>query len=712
MAKRIYDVQAPDGSILEIEGPESATQEQLIAAARQHYEAQKPSPQPAAVPESTTAQRVGIDAQAAVDTVKDLPRYLMDAGRSFGMGAVDLALGAGQVASKFMGDEQAKRYADAMRWVEEGYQSGRQANTPDVGRLTGSVVTGGLLTGGTAPAATLGGRMVQGAKIGGALGLVSPTDPDAESYLGSKAVQVGGGVVLGALAPAVVEGIVRGAGAAINGLVNSVRGMKNTLTGAASVRNVEAALSSELEKSGVQWSQIPQDARAMLIGEAQKAIKGGGTLDDEATRRLGDFLRLRIQPTQGQLTRDPLQFAREVNYSKLEPGRPIAERLTEQNRQLIGVVDDLRTGTGAKGADPYAAGQRVISDLRATDAATKGKVDAAYTQARSLAGLDSEVPAQPVADRLGKIVEEFGSDRIPGDVAKRLNEFGLMGGKKTKLLTIREAEKLKTLIGNNIENPNTPTGKALTLLKNGIDDAMSSIADDAGAQAAGAFQQARGLAARRFDALRKTPGLEKAISREPGAPEKFLESEIIRGDVNDVANLMMKLKPDARAEVRAGVLDWIKGKAVTGVEDTAKFTQAGYNRALQTLGERKLKLIFAGDKDALAQIQALGRVGAYVQSPPIASGVNYSNTFTSGLDFVDQLTRLPALSLISGRLGDMARAAQAANAVRAVSPTTGPRLVIPGPALDQTAIQSGILAPYIAANAPSAAMEKRGGKIR
>lgn len=708
MATVVYKVEAPDGSIIKIEGPEGASQDELVSEASKYYESQK-APKPAkAAPEISTAQRVGIHAEALRDTWNDRKRYVGDALRSGAMGVADLALGAGQLASKFMGPEQSQRYGDAMRWVEQGYQEGREGNTPDVGRFTGSMVAGGLAS--KAPAAvTLGGRMLQGGKIGGALGLTQPVDPDADSYLLSKGIQVGGGTALGFVAPAAVEGIVRGTGAAINGLVNSVKGLKNTITGATNPANIEKALTAQLEQAGVAWNRVPKDAREMLIGEVQKAIRGGGTFDEEATRRLGDFLTLKMKPTQGQVTRDPLQFAREVNYSKNEFGKPLAERFNEQNNQLIGAVDELRAGTGARGLDPYAAGQNVISGLKATDAARKGTVDAAYTQARNLAGVDSEVPPQAVADRLGKIIEDFGDDKIPGAVMKRLNEFGFMGGKQTKSFSIREAEKLKTLIGNNIDNPSTPTGKALTLLKQGVDDAMNGIGDDAGAQAAGAFKQARGLAANRFNALDRSPALSKAVAGD-ATPDKFIESTIIRGSVDDVANTLRQLKPQDRAEVRAAILDWVKAKSVTGVEDTAKFTQGGYNKALQTLGERKLKLIFAGDKEALKQLNALGRVGAYVQAPPVASGVNYSNSATAGIDFIDQVSRLPGLHLISGRVGDMLRTAQAANAAGIATPTQAPQGLLPAGLLDRLAISGGLLSAPGAATAVPGVLENKSRK--
>jgi len=718
MASVIYRVRAPDGSTLKIEGPEGATNAEVEAAAAKLYAQNEATP----VSQSKVNAPL-VNTGALADTLKDAPRYVGNAVKSFATGAGDLAVGAGQLMTHVLPDsvlrplargadylaggtgevsgDLTQRYNQAMQQREQAYQASREnPDLPDVGRFTGNVVTSGILGAG-APAATLPGRMLQGARIGGAIGLVSPVDPEAQSYVIPKALQVTGGAILGGLAPAVVEGAIRGVGSAANAIARSVKGMAKSVTGATRPENIANTLSAEMERNGVKWSELPREVREGLIAEVRKAVKSGGTLDDAATGRLADFLKLKMQPTQGQLTRDPLQYAREVNYSKTGIGKPLSDRFTEQNRQLIGTVDTLRANIGAQGADQYAAGQNVVNALRATDAAKKAAVDKAYNVARANAGIEADVPMQPIAQRLGQVVEDYGEDRIPGAVTKRLNEFGLMGGKQTRAFTIREAEKLKTLIGNNIDAPGTPTAKALTLLKTSVDDAVNSIGDQEGSQAAGAFREARGLAAQRFQALRRTPGLEKAISSDPGAPEKFIESQVVRGDVQDVANLMMRLKPQARGEVRAAVLDWIKGKGVSGVEDTGQFSQAGYNRALKTLGERKLGLIFAGDKEALSKLEALGRVGAYIQRPPVSSGVNYSNTATTGLDFLDQLFRLPVLKQVIGSPSDMVRAAQAANAMRAIAPVQAATPTIPPALLDRSALLGGALsAPTAAVSVP------------
>lgn len=655
--------------------------------------------------------RAGLDTQrdlpainigALVDTAKDLPEHIGRAGAGFAHGVGDLVVGAGQLASKFMPQEIGYRFTDYMKQREQEYQDGRgnYADRADIGRITGNIVPSLLLGG--APAATLPARMMQGAKVGGTIGLVSPVNPESSDFGIQKAFQVGGGAALGGFSVPVVETLARGAGAAVNAASRSIKGLFNTATGAASQNSIETTLKIELQRSGIDWGLLSQEARKSLVSEVQKSLKAGGVIDREAISRLADFKQLGIEPTVGQVTRNPLQFSREQNLARTETGLPIAERLGSQNLQLLGAIDDIRGQSGAVSPDPYAAGQAVSKGLVARDAPAKIAVADAYTSARSLAGVEAEVPLQPVAQRVGSIIEDFGDDKIPGAVMSRLREFGVMDGKQTRVFNIREAEKLKTLIGNNIDNPTSPSGKALTLLKNSINDAVNSLAEGGtGAEAAGAFQLARGQAAARFGKIDRTPALENALGRDPVAPEKFIEKFAIRAEVKDVANFMRNLPVEARPEVRAGVMDWIKQQSISGYGEAAKFSYAGFNKAMKAIGDRKLNLIFAGDKSGLTQLEALRRVSGYIQNPPVASGVNYSASGTAILDALDSASRLPLLGAILGKPTDIVRATQAARAIGPVAPVRNyPGLLTPD-LLDRTVPGLGLLGGAGAASLPA-----------
>lgn len=610
-------------------------------------------------------------ARGVLDTPKQFMRGVVDTAH----GIADLPLGAGQVASRIGGffgaTDAANSYSDFMREREAGIDKARGLGAgPNVARYTGSMVPALALAG--APAATFPGRMAQGAKLGGVLGLVTPVDEDAPGpsgtgFAGTKAVQVGGSAFAGGAAPALIEPLIKGIGSAINTIAGIGRGMYGKATGATNPQTIETTLNVELQRNGLDWSKLPGEVRTLVVSEVQNALKDGGTLQPEAAKRLADFASLNIKPMQGQLSRDPVQFAMEQNLGKMEIGRPIAERLTQQNQQLIGAVDSLR----GNAPDAYGIGQNTISALRAKDAPVRAGVSDAYTIARNQAGMEADVPIAPIAQRIGQLIEDFGADRIPSAVMNRLKEYGVQGGNQTRVFNIREAEKLKTLIGNNIDNPQTPTGKALTLLRQSVDESVNSLGGTGGETAA-AFNVARGKASARFGNIDRTPALANALDKQSTiAPEKFVETYAIRGNVQDVANFMRNLPVESRAELRSGVVDWIKQRAISGTEDAAKFSQSGFNNALRTIGDRKLELIFAGDKEGLATLRAIGRVGGYVQNAPVSSGVNYSGSGTTILDSLERASRLPLLSTVMGRPSDLVRAAavsRSLNGSQAVAP--------------------------------------------
>lgn len=59
-------------------------------------------------------------------------------------------------------------------------------------------------------------------------------------------------------------------------------------------------------------------------------------------------------------------------------------------------------------------------------------------------------------------------------------------------------------------------------------------------------------------------------------------------------------------------------------DETGKFSQSAFNKELKNIGDRKLSLFFS--RDELANLKLNGRVAALMQSQPIGSAVNNSNS--------------------------------------------------------------------------------------
>jgi hypothetical protein len=649
-----------------------------------------------------------INTQAALDTVADLVRpggnveRFKNVDKSLARGVLDLPTGAGQLVSNVADiviPGQKERYDDAMGNMERQYQESRgpQAGQADPARIAGNIITGMAATPTNVPA-TLAGRMKEGGKIGAALGATAPVEPDADNFWLRKLGQTGLSAAAGFLAPPVVEGLIHGASAVVNKLANVGRGLVGTATGKTTPQTIEAQLEIEFKRGGVDWKAVSQETRNAIVGEIQKALKAGGKLDQKAIERMAAFEKTGIQPTVGQVTRDPAQYALEQNLSKTEAGAKLAERFGRQNTQLIERVERTRAGTGAKGADQYEAGKLVTQAAKAKDEGQKAAVTAAYDKARNLAGVEADVPLEPIAQRLGDVMEEIGTENIPAAVMNRLKDFGLLDGKQTRVFNVREAEKLRKLIGNNMPRQNTPADAALTQILKAVDDSVNSLATSGnkiGAEAATAFGDARQLAAGRFGAIDKNPLLQNVLGKsgQPAAAEDVVEKFVVRGGIDEVANTLKQLPTNARSEVRAAVIDWIKGRAIPPAGgDTAIFSQAGFNRALETIGERKLRLIFAGDKEGAQMLQALAKVSSYMQKPPVSSGVNYSNSATTFIDFLDRATKFPLVGPLLGKPSDFIRATQAARATGPVAPVVEGAPVVRTETVRRLAPRAGLLA--------------------
>jgi hypothetical protein len=108
-------------------------------------------------------------------------------------------------------------------------------------------------------------------------------------------------------------------------------------------------------------------------------------------------------------------------------------------------------------------------------------------------------------------------------------------------------------------------------------------------------------------------------------PQRIAQSYIIGGTAREAADVLQQVGPQGAGEIKNAVLSHLKDKAVNGAADeTAKFSQSAFNKALRDVGERKLALLFSPEE--LRALQTNGRVAALMQSQPVGSAVNNSNS--------------------------------------------------------------------------------------
>lgn len=180
MAK--YTVKAPDGKIITLEGPEGATQEEVIAQAQKLYSQQPKEP-------------VGV-LEKMFGAGSPTARVVKGA-------VVDPLLGVNQLLAEtgLFGETVKQQARGNIKAVEETVQEGRKrvgSEGFDWFQLAGNVISPINKIAPTTQAATSLGRIGQTAASGALFGGLMPV-ADGDNYLEDKLTQMGGGAAAGAL---------------------------------------------------------------------------------------------------------------------------------------------------------------------------------------------------------------------------------------------------------------------------------------------------------------------------------------------------------------------------------------------------------------------------------------------------------------------------------------------------------------------------------
>ena len=596
---------------------------------------------------------------------------------SWMQGMADPVVGAVQLVANATGRGDSVNQAISAK--EKELADAKQAfwrEGTDVSRILGNVTAPtNLVAASKIPmAATTLGKVGQGAAVGAAAGAMEPVSNTENGYWGQKAQQTAAGAVGGAImTPLIAKG-----GEAL------ARAVSKPVAAPALARSQAVEeIQSALRATGQSIDDIPPNQLQALIDQVSAAIKSGKNLDGAAALRKADFEALGMKPLLGQITRDPTQYAREMNLRGVQSaGEPIMQRMTEQQQRL----QDLIVSTAAGATEKYQAGRALLDNLSETDDFFSKHVSSLYKQARESAGKDLDVPLQGLAQDYARILRDFG-DKLPSGVRNNLDDLGLLKGQQTKVFTVEDADRLLKVINSNTSN-DPAVNAALTQIRGAVKNAVNSVADDGGV-----FAPAVKAAKERFALHDAIPAL-RAASDSSIAPDDFVRRFIIGGKTEEVRGLSEVLGRDARAQAKAQIGDYLR-RAAYGENATGdkSFSQERFNKALTDLGTDKLKAFFSGAE--IEGLKRMGRVGAYMSSAPAGAPVNSSNTAATALNFAQMIPGLGRVASAANAIGTTVAApvrnnALAREALNAATPVTAAPL---------TEAQRNILAQWLAGGA-------------
>lgn len=592
--------------------------------------------------------RYGLEGLGQAAQVGSEPiRYVTD--RLFGM--TGKTLPAGALASQFAdkiglpsprgADERV--VGDATRLM-----AGGGGMTGLAGRVGGAASSALQFTGGAPVAQTVAQKTAQalaanpGQQIGAAAG--SGLAGGSAREAGGDGLQEGLAALLGSVAAGVA---IPAAGNAINSAVQGVKNFARRQVAPMTPQQLDATITMTLERAGYDYSQVPDAVRRTLRTEVEQALRTGENLDPVALSRLADFRRVGATPTRGMISQDPVQITREMNLAKTganagdEGLHGLARVQNQNNSTFIRNLNDQGAGRG----DINRAGQTVTQTIGMRAADLRNVEQAAWDAAKASPGYRQPVSSYVISD-INQALGDEGLMPFMNPTISRYMEAFQQGQQPFTPQAYRNLQSMLSREMANGGNEGAAAGVARRVLENaelqpitnprGIDfgnipvtaqtAARMRAMDAAPAEAIDAVNQAR-RATRAAYAYEDSNPLVRSVLSDGATsdPARIAKRFVIGGTPTEAATLARELGPGNMAPVRDAIVAHLKEKALSGASDEiGKFSQAGYNKALNDIGARKLALFFTPEE--VTQLRSLGRVAGLAMNQPVGSAVNNSNS--------------------------------------------------------------------------------------
>ncbi len=418
---------------------------------------------------------------------------------------------------------------------------------------------------------------------------------------------------------------------------------------------VDLSINEALKDIGQTIHDIPPQQLQALREQVAASLNQGRQVDPAALARKADFESLGMRGTQGQITRDPMQFAQERDLRGVRGvGEDLSTMFQEQGRAL----QSRMSGPAAGAKDSYNAGTQFNESLGGIAKTAQGHVSGLYGEARKSAGKDLLMPTDNVLTSYKQIVGNF-EDKVPLAVQKKFDRLGFQ-------FSFEDANSLRQVINDHV-GIDPVTNKALGLLRKTLNDAQQS-ADAAG----GPFAPAVKAASEWFKLQDAVPSL-KAAANGDVAPDDFVRKFIVGGKTNEVkglANVLKDADPAAWNEARAQIADTLK-RAAFG-ENTAgdsPFRPTRYMEQIRRLGVDKIGAFFNAQE--VSDLMTVGRVGSYIHQAPNASAPNYSGSAGAVMNMLARVPGMsPAIAVGNRVAGAVKDHATVRNALSGQVPTT------------------------------------------
>lgn len=637
------DVQLPDGTIIK-DVPDGTTKADLAEKLKSNGMAVPSEWLSASKPEPAMSQKAGAE-------LNGIPRQI---GLTARYGLEGLAQGAQIITEpiRYMTDKLTPERANAPKslplsmvasnvadWI--GLPKPQNANERVIGEATKLGFGSGGMTAAAKAAQALPG-------LAGTAGAFLAANPAAQvasaagAGLAGGASREAGGTGLEQAGAAVLGGVV--GGLAPGGVNAAVSAAKRLLAPSLSNSQLDKQISVLLNRSGVDYSQIPERVRQSLRADAANALNAGQELSPAALARLADFRATGTTPTRGMLTLDPVQLTKEQNLAKMAAnssdgalhGLPMVQN--QNNNRLIQALNE----TGANRGNVDAAGNLVVNSVMGRQAALRGAEQSAWNEAKNSPGYTQPISSAVISDMNAALGNEGLMPFMNPTISRYMEAF-----QTGQPFTPQAYRNLQSMLAREISkggNEGAAAGLARRVLEQselrpvGFANEASSLAtprmaavmraaDQNAAQSIEAVNSARAATRNAYAYEDSSPLVRSVLSGGATSdPQRIAQRFVIGGTAQEAADLAQQVGPQGFAEIKNALVLHLKERALNrSADEVGKFSQSAYNKALQDLDRSgKLRLFFSADE--VGQLRSMGRAASYMQAQPVGSAVNNSNS--------------------------------------------------------------------------------------
>ena len=455
----------------------------------------------------------------------------------------------------------------------------------------------------------------------------------ASKEAGGNELQQGVSALIGGVAGGLAPSLASGGTNLVKSLIG--RGM--------TPQDLDVKISSLLKQSGVDYSQVPERSRQALRAELASSLQANKELDPQAVSRLLAFKEAGLTPTRGMVSQNPVQITREMNLAKIGANSSdqglsgLSLMQNQNNSKLISNLNDM----GANRGDLGRAGETVTGSILGRQAGLRGTEQSLWDAAKSTPGYKQPIGAGVLSDvnaaldseglmpfmnpTISKYMEAFqtGAPFTPQaykNLQSMLSKETMKGGNEGAAASLAA----RIMRDADLKPAGFQSG-GNALVTQGMAAGMRN-ADNAATDAIDAVNAARRATRSAYNYEESSPLVRSVLSEgRTSDPMRIAQSYIIGGTAREAEDIAQQVGPQGVGEIKNALLAHLKDKAVNGASDeTAKFSQSAFNKALSAIDERKLALFFTPDE--IRALKVNGRVAALMQSQPAGSAVNNSNS--------------------------------------------------------------------------------------